>query len=281
MRVDRRSFGSGEIDVKRLASLCALALCLGAPLAAHAYDGYVVADVNLRAGPDVGYPAITVLPAGAPVAVQGCIDGFTWCDVVVGPDRGWVAGDYLQNDYGGQRVFINDYGARIGIPIVAFSLGSYWGSYYAGRPWYHDRDRWERRHFSYRAPPRPHGYDHGFAHGPRNDFDRGHGFDRDHGSHNNDHDRNHGSRNDFANGGHRAPANVSRPVLHGPAHDADRNRVAPSHATVRHAAPAQHNAPVAHRAAPAVQRSAPAVQHAPANRGGGHDGHDGHDHDHH
>jgi uncharacterized protein YraI len=263
--------------MKRLASLFAFALCLGAPLAAHAYDGFVVADVNLRAGPDVGYPAITVLPGGAPVSIQGCIDGWAWCDVIVGPDRGWVAGDYLQNDYGGQRVYINDYGARIGIPIVAFSLGAYWGHYYTGRPWYHDRDRWERRHFAYRAPPRPHVGSRGFANGPRHDFDHGsrHDFDHNHGSHN---DYNHGPHNGFANGGHRAPANVGHPVARGPAHEVAHAHVAPAHASAaRRVAPVQHSAPAVHRAAaPAVRHTAPAHQ-APANHGG-HGGHDGHDH---
>jgi len=146
--------------MKRLIACCALSLLF--PLAAHAYEGYVVADVNLRAGPDVDYPPITLLPAGAPVLIEGCIEGWTWCDVIAGPDRGWIAGTYLEEAYGGNRVIVTDYGASIGIPVVAFSLGAYWGHYYRGRPWYHDRVRWEHHHWGYRSPPRPAGYHAGW-----------------------------------------------------------------------------------------------------------------------
>src|SRR5450432_2464540 len=113
-----------------------LPLCLSIPALALADEGYVVSDISLQAGPDTEYPSIVELAAGTPVEIQGCINGYTWCDVIAGEDRGWVAGSFIEQEYENQPVVIVDYGPRIGIPIVAFSLGVYWDSHYHNRSWY-------------------------------------------------------------------------------------------------------------------------------------------------
>ena len=140
---------------KIIGSFAALALC--APLLASAAQGWVVADISLQAGPDTAYPSIVELRAGTPVAIHGCIDGWTWCDVSVGDDAGWVPGTFLEEDYGGQRVVVIDYGPRIGIPVVAFSLGVYWDHHYHSRPFYAQRQEWSARSITPHAPPRPSG----------------------------------------------------------------------------------------------------------------------------
>jgi len=134
-------------------SLAGLVLC--APLAAQALEGWVVDDISLQAGPDPAYPSIIELSAGTPVSIQGCIDGWTWCDVVVGADRGWVPGTFLEEDYGGQRVVVIDYGPRIGIPVVGFSLGVYWDQHYHSRPFYVQRQQWVTKAIQPSQPPRP------------------------------------------------------------------------------------------------------------------------------
>ena len=177
LRVNESWTRFGVCEVKRLAWLTTTCLALALPAAAHADDGYVVANVNLRAGPDVDYPPLLVLPAGARVSIVGCVDGWSWCDVIAGPERGWVAGTFLEQGHDGRRMIVTDYGANIGIPIVAFTLGAYWDDHYRHRSWYRERDRWSHRHHDYRSPPRPHGYiDVGHAHdrGDRHDSRRGH-----------------------------------------------------------------------------------------------------------
>lgn len=141
--------------MKRMLRSVLAALMMILPAAAFAADGYVITDVNMRAGPDVQYPAIQVLPVNAWVSVQGCTAGWEWCDVIAGPNRGWVAGTYIAYMYNSQPVYVADYGARIGIPIVTFAIASYWGSYYANRPFYRDRNRWYGRPIPIRPPARP------------------------------------------------------------------------------------------------------------------------------
>jgi len=141
--------------MKRMVWPVLAALCLAVPVLAHAADGYVVDNVNLRAGPDPSYPLVDQLQAGTEVDVQGCTDGWEWCDVIAYGNRGWIAGNYIQYQYEDQEVMLPSYGAQIGIPIVAFSIGTYWDSYYRNRPFYGDRGNWYNRPYVRHAPPPP------------------------------------------------------------------------------------------------------------------------------
>lgn len=141
--------------MKNIALCSLLAWLAAAPLHVLAADAYVSVDVRLRAGPDIGYPMVAIVPAGATIRVEGCIDGWAWCDVAFGGMRGWVAASYIEYEYQGRPVLVTSYGARIGIPIVTFSIGSYWDRHYVGRPFYRERERWYRQPPPRHAPPPP------------------------------------------------------------------------------------------------------------------------------
>lgn len=125
--------------MKRL--LCAAMLSLLCVGTASAIDGYVTGDVELRAGPDPAYPAVAMLSDGTSVSILGCVGNWSWCDVATPNDRGWVPADFLQQEYQGQRVYVPEYGAVIGIPVVTFVFVSYWDAHYRSRPFYAQRER--------------------------------------------------------------------------------------------------------------------------------------------
>ena len=129
---------------------CLVFLALASSAAAVGQTAFTAKVVNLRAGPSRDYPLVTHLGPGVAVQVAGCVDDWTWCDVIAGPDRGWIYAGNLVYPYQGRRVVVLDDGPTIGFPIVSFSIGPYWDSYYRSRPWYGRRSYWIGR------PPPPH-----------------------------------------------------------------------------------------------------------------------------
>lgn len=131
------------------------------PLVADAQQAQTAKWAHLRAGPAREYPMVLQLPPNVPLAVQGCLSDYSWCDVIA-PDsnRGWIYGGNLISPYQNAGVPVIQYGAMIGLPIVGFVLGSYWDSYYQGRPFYRDRPRWDtwshRHRPNFRPRPPPH-----------------------------------------------------------------------------------------------------------------------------
>jgi len=139
-----------RMRVACVAVMGATALSIASGAASAQSQAYTNQPVYLYAGPAQDYPVVAQLPSGQPVAVYGCVSGYTWCDVAIAQARGWVYGGYLTYPYQGSDVPIMDYGTVIGLPLITFSIGSYWDHYYRGRPWYGDRGRWANH------PPPPH-----------------------------------------------------------------------------------------------------------------------------
>jgi len=135
---------------RRFASSLVLGLLLSA--AALAQTAYTVREANVRAGPERDYPVVTRLAAGTSVEVTGCNEDWSWCEVIAEPDRGWVYAGSLEYPYEGRRVVILRHG-YVGLPIVPFVVGSYWDTYYRGRPWYGRRTYWVGRAPTYHRGP--------------------------------------------------------------------------------------------------------------------------------
>jgi hypothetical protein len=124
-------------------ALASIGAC--APAQADPQWATTVKSVHLRAGPARDYPVVMVLPPGQDVQVQGCLSRYTWCDVVAGPSRGWVYAPNLSFMVENRVVPLPDYGAALGIGIIGFILGDYWGNHYRDRPWYGEAPRWAPR----------------------------------------------------------------------------------------------------------------------------------------
>jgi uncharacterized protein YraI len=137
---------------RRLATLSFGLVLLAALGIASAQDAYTAKPMNVRAGPDRDYPLVAQLDAGTPLVVNGCLDGWSWCDVSFEGNRGWMYGGGIYFEDNGNDVWLYSYGPQVNLPIITFSLDAYWGQYYRGRPWYAQRQTWAHRHFA--PPPR-------------------------------------------------------------------------------------------------------------------------------
>jgi uncharacterized protein YraI len=126
--------------------------------AASAQNAFTARPMNVRAGPNRDYPLVAQLPPGAPLDVNGCLSDWSWCDVSFDGNRGWIYSGGLSFVYEGERVPLYSYAPQLGLPIITFSLMTYWDHYYRGRPWYRDRDSWDHRRMPPHMPPagRPH-----------------------------------------------------------------------------------------------------------------------------
>ncbi|MBO9096660.1 MULTISPECIES: SH3 domain-containing protein [unclassified Rhizobium] len=153
---------------KLLLATAALGSVLALPAIAEAASGFSTANVNMRSGPSTAYPAVTLIPIGAPLRINGCLADLPWCDVSFDGGRGWVAGRYVQAVYQQRRIYVGpQYYRPLGIPTITFDLDNYWDRNYRGRNFYRDRDRWAQgpdwqRNGGqpiYRRPPPPPVYD--------------------------------------------------------------------------------------------------------------------------
>ncbi len=127
-----------KLHLAVVAGLGLLAL-YATPVLAATFGGYTTANVNQRSGPSTAYPPITVIPAGSPITIYGCLQDDTWCDISWGANRGWMSSLYLQVSYQSHRYPVRGY---TGIPFITFNFGSYWNSYYQHKPFFGQKSKW-------------------------------------------------------------------------------------------------------------------------------------------
>jgi uncharacterized protein YraI len=131
--------------MRYLHRLLLAAFLFAMPLAASAQQAFTIRDTEIFTGPSSEFPPVAVLRANAGVRIAGCLADWSWCDIIVSNLRGWVYAGDLVVPYQNDRVAVVDYGPQLGFAIVVFSLHSYWGRHYRGRPWYREREQWARR----------------------------------------------------------------------------------------------------------------------------------------
>jgi len=131
-----------ESFMKHLLMMTAGSLMLFAA-GAQAQQPITATGTDLFAGPGEDYPPVVELGGGYPLEIYGCVGGYTWCDVSYGEYRGWIDGRDIEYPYQDEQVPLYLYGYELGLPIVTFSIGSYWGRYYHDRPFYGEQPYWE------------------------------------------------------------------------------------------------------------------------------------------
>jgi uncharacterized protein YraI len=148
-----------DIDARQDAAMKPRHLLIAAmmallPLAAVAQQALTAKAVNLRAGPARDYPLVASFGPSTPLAIQGCTEGYGWCDVIGPSDvRGWIYAGNIVYPYQNGEVPVLSYGPTLGFPIVTFTLGTYWGQYYRNRPWFGNQNHWAQHRPP--LPPRP------------------------------------------------------------------------------------------------------------------------------
>ena len=128
---------------------------LAVSTAGVAQNAMTTREVTVRAGPDRSYPLVARLETDTPIQVMGCLDDWSWCDVAFQEDRGWMYAPDLTYSYEGGYVPLYSYAPGLGIPVVAFSIDSYWGEHYRQRDWYAQRTEWEHRGINHERPSGP------------------------------------------------------------------------------------------------------------------------------
>ena len=124
--------------MKKFLAGTAFIVTLGLSGIAAAAPGHSSGNVNLRAGPGINYPVVGTIPARQPIQIEGCLEGWSWCNVFWRGNYGWVSGRFTEP--------VRDSSARDGIgysvPAVTYDMRGYWDRHYSAMPFYSEREKY-------------------------------------------------------------------------------------------------------------------------------------------
>jgi len=126
-----------------LAGVACLALAASAANASTTTTiWFVPGSVDLRAGPDETFPVVATIPPNAHMDLEGCLSGYTWCDVSWNDERGWVSGRNIEAINQNKTVDLTDLAPEVKVPVVTYNTASYWDTYYKTTPFYVKREKY-------------------------------------------------------------------------------------------------------------------------------------------
>ena len=108
------------MKLAKLGLVSALALSVSLPMAAHATDASAITDLNVRSGPGPQYEVVGVIPAGEAAALDGCLEGVSWCKVTHAGHSGWAYAPYLSVNVEEQAYVVPERPATVEISTVTY-----------------------------------------------------------------------------------------------------------------------------------------------------------------
>ena len=95
-------------------------LLSGAGLASAEMMATTATDLTVYSGPGADYPSVGVATRGSSAALDGCLEGESWCRIDVNGLRGWVYAQELTVDYDGEPVIVQERRSDLGVPVVTY-----------------------------------------------------------------------------------------------------------------------------------------------------------------
>jgi uncharacterized protein YraI len=95
-------------------------LLTGAGFASAGMMATTATDLTVYSGPGADYPSVGIATRGSAAALDGCLEGDSWCRIDVNGLRGWVYAKELTVDYDGAPVIIQERRADLGVPVVTY-----------------------------------------------------------------------------------------------------------------------------------------------------------------